>query len=81
MGDPPFDAVGLWDNAVSAPAFHRGIKVKFKKMFEGYHIYGSLLVGTNRLDARGYNNVDPRLEHRFQIAYCDALIYRCEKEA
>ena len=58
---------------------HGWIEVKLKKVFEGYYVHRSLIVGAQGLDAGGYNNVNPRLKHGFQIAHRNSFVY-CGKE-
>jgi hypothetical protein len=50
-------------------------------MFEGNYVDCSFVIGTKRLYAGGYYNVNPRLQHSLQIAHCDSLVDRGQKKA
>lgn len=55
--------------------------MKLKKVFKCYNVDRGLIVGTKRLYAGWYDDVNPRLEHGFQIPYCNSFIDRGEKKA
>jgi len=63
------------------PALHGWIEVKLKEVFEGDYVDRSLVVGTKRLYAGWYDDVNPRLKHGFQISLRNSFIYCGEKKA
>ena len=62
------------------PALHGWIEVKLKEVFEGDYVDCGLIVGTERLYARWYDDVNPRLKHGLQIAHRNSFIDRGEEK-
>jgi hypothetical protein len=54
--------------------------VELEEVFEGYHIHSSLVVRSNSLESNGYDNMNSRLQHGFQVADCNPFVYRRQKE-